>query len=153
MKEVISRSKISSDKQILRYVRFLAPAQTATISPPIGPILGQFGINIMDFCKQFNEQSKYIESDTLVLVILTLYKNKSFNFVIKSPPISFLVNEESFELEEMSIPSFIDVTSVYKIFRIKYSGFFIPEHAFMRSIFGTLRSMHISVCNDLLEVH
>src|ERR1700734_2839792 len=75
-----NKSKKSLENQVLRSVRFLVPAQNATISPPIGPILGQFGINIMDFCKQFNEKSKYIEIDTLVIVDLTLFKNKSFTF-------------------------------------------------------------------------
>jgi large subunit ribosomal protein L11 len=151
MKElsIVSKAKISSDSLIFRHVRFLVPAQAATISPPIGPILGQFGINIMDFCKQFNEQSRYIESDTLVIVSLTLYKNKSFNFVIKTPPFSFLVNEENFELEENSVPSYLNLSSLYKIFKIKKNDLNIGDVSIFRSLCGTLRSMHLKVCNDL----
>jgi large subunit ribosomal protein L11 len=151
MKElsIISRSKISLDNQILRTVRFLAPAQAATISPPIGPILGQFGINIMDFCKQFNEQSKFIESDTLVIVFLTLYKNKSFSFAIKTPPFSFLVNEENIEIEENSIPIFLNLSTLYKILKIKNYGQNIDEVSLFRSLCGSLRSMHIQLCNDI----
>ena len=57
---IVVKTKSSMENEVLRKVRFLVPAQNATISPPIGPILGQFGINIMDFCKQFNDRSKYI---------------------------------------------------------------------------------------------
>jgi large subunit ribosomal protein L11 len=145
----IVRQKVPLDAQVLRYVRFIAPAQTATISPPIGPILGQFGINIMDFCRQFNEKSKYIEVDTLVTVNLTLFKNKSFSFVIKTPPFSFLVNEENFELEEDLIPSFINLSSIYKIYKIKRYDSPLSDIALARSFFGTIRSMHVKVCFDL----
>lgn len=143
------RTKVPLEAQVLRYVRFLAPAQAATISPPIGPILGQFGINIMDFCKQFNEKSKYIEADTLVIVSLTLYKNKSFSFTIKTPPFSFLVNEENFELDENSIPLFMNLSSLYKILKIKKFDSAIADVSIMRSFIGTLRSMHVQICNDL----
>lgn len=145
------KPKISLENQILRKVRFLAPAQNATISPPIGPILGQFGINIMEFCKQFNERSKYIEQDTLVFVDLTLFKNKSFLFNIKTPPFSFLVNEENFDdVEDNNVPIFLNLSSLYKILQIKKMDSKISELSLMRSFFGTLRSMHLTVCNDLL---
>lgn len=145
---IVVKTKSSMENEVLRRVRFLVPAQNATISPPIGPILGQFGINIMDFCKQFNERSKYIEQDTLVFVDLVLFKNKSFNFSIRTPPISFLVNEESYELEENSIPAFINLSSLYKILKIKKIDNSIPDISLMRCFFGTMRAMHIRVCND-----
>lgn len=145
-----SKSKMSLENQVFRNVRFLVPAQNATISPPIGPILGQFGINIMDFCKQFNEKSKYIEIDTLVIVDLTLFKNKSFTFKIKTPPFTFLVNEENFgEVDELHVPLFIDLSSLYKILKIKKFDLFLTDISCMRSFLGTIRSMHVFVCNDL----
>jgi large subunit ribosomal protein L11 len=146
---VITKTKSSLESQILRKVRFLVPAQNATISPPIGPILGQFGINIMDFCKQFNERSKYIEQDVLVFVDLILFKNKSFVFSIRTPPVSFLVTEENYLLEEGAIPNFIDLSSLYKIMKIKKLDVRISELALMRSFFGTIRAMHLRVCNDI----
>lgn len=149
-KQIIVKPKVSLDSQILRQVRFLVPAQNATISPPIGPILGQFGINIMDFCKQFNERSKYIEQDTLVFVDLILFKNKSFIFNIRTPPFSFLVNEENFEnVAELEIPLFIDLSSLYKIMQIKKIDLSVSDMALMRSFFGTVRSMNLLVCNDI----
>jgi large subunit ribosomal protein L11 len=149
-RQIIIKPKVSLDSQILRQVRFLVPAQSATISPPIGPILGQFGINIMDFCKQFNERSKYIEQDTLVFVDLSLFKNKSFVFSIRTPPFSFLVNEESFEdVAELEIPLFIDLSSLYRIMQIKKVDLAVSDVSLMRSLFGTVRSMHLLVCNDI----
>jgi large subunit ribosomal protein L11 len=140
--------KAAKENEILRKIRFLVPAQNATISPPIGPILGQFGINIMDFCKQFNERSRYIDQDVLVLVILTLYKNKTFTFIIKTPPISFLVNEDNYFLSEDLVPKFIDLSSLYKIFQLKKFGMFQSDLASVKSMIGTVRSMHIQICKD-----
>jgi large subunit ribosomal protein L11 len=145
---VVVKTKSSMENEILRKVRFLVPAQSATISPPIGPILGQFGINIMDFCKQFNERSKYIEQDTLVFVDLTLFKNKSFNFSVRTPPVSFLINEENYELEENFIPAFINLSSLYKILKIKKIDNAASDISLMRCFFGTMRAMHVRVCND-----
>jgi large subunit ribosomal protein L11 len=146
---IIVRAKSSLESEILRRVRFLVPAQSATISPPIGPILGQFGINIMDFCKQFNERSKYIDQDVLVFVDLVLFKNKSFVFTIRTPPVSFLINEENFEIDESSVPSFINLSSLYNILKIKNLDTPISDLSLMRSFFGTMRAMHLRVCNDL----
>lgn len=149
---LIVKPKISLESQIFRSVRFLVPAQNATITPPIGPVLGQFGINIMDFCKQFNERSKYIDSDVLVTVHLVLFKNKSFVFNIRTPPCSFLINDENFEfVEELNIPLFINLSSLYKILQIKKIDTPISDLSLMRSIFGTLRSMNVLVCNDLVN--
>lgn len=148
---VIIKTKSSLESQVSRKVRFLVPAQNATISPPIGPILGQFGINIMDFCKQFNERSKYIEQDVLVFVDLTLFKNKSFVFSIRTPPLSFLITEENAELEDGSVPGFVDLSSLYKIMKIKKIDVKISDLVLMRSFFGTMRAMHLRVCNDLKQ--
>ncbi len=148
---VVIKTKSTLESQVLRTVRFLVPAQNATISPPIGPVLGQFGINIMDFCKQFNERSKYIEQDVLVFVDLTLFKNKSFIFSIRTPPLSFLITEENAELADGSVSGFIDLSSLYKIMKIKKIDVKISDLASMRSFFGTMRAMHLRVCNDLKQ--
>jgi len=146
----ITKPKVNLEQQVLRKVRFLVPAQNATISPPIGPILGQFGINIMDFCKQFNDRSKFLEQDTLVFVDLLLFKNKSFVFNIRTPPFSFLINEENFgDIEETGVPTFVNLSSLYKILQIKKIDSSVNDLSLMRSFFGTIRSMHIRVCNDL----
>jgi large subunit ribosomal protein L11 len=137
---------------LLRTIRFLVPSQNASISPPIGPILGQFGINIMDFCKQFNEISRYIDSDVLVIVILYMFKNKSFNFHIKMPSVSFLVLEDNFFIVEDQIPIFVNLSTILKILYIKkYFGVLtIEDKNIFKSLCGTIRSMHLKICNDLI---
>src|SRR5690606_26241677 len=68
-------------------------AGSATPSPPIGPALGQRGINIMEFCKAFNAQSQDIEKGTPIPVVITYYQDKSFTFVMKMPPVSYLLKQ------------------------------------------------------------
>ncbi len=141
--------------ELIRKIRFVVPSQAASISPPIGPILGQFGINIMDFCKQFNEISNYIDQDVLVLVILFLYRNKTFTFEIKTPSISFMVNEENYEnISETDVPVFINFTSLYKILLIKkYMGSFsLDDKNIFKSLCGSIKSMHIKICNDIFTL-
>ena len=136
-------------KEIETYVKLQVKGGQANPAPPIGPALGSKGVNIMEFCKQFNERSKYIEQDVLVLVDLTLFKNKSFVFNIRTPPVSFLINEENFENEENSVPTFVNLSSLYKILKVKKYDSPISDISLMRSFFGSMRAMHIRVCNDI----
>ncbi len=66
-------------------------AQEATPSPPVGPALGQHGVNIMSFCKRFNEESKHIEKGMIVPVVITIAPDKSFTFILKTPPAAVLI--------------------------------------------------------------
>ena len=79
-------------KEILGLIKLQIPAGGANPSPPVGPALGQRGINIMDFCKAFNEKTKNFMGKP-VPVIITVYKDKKFDFVIKSPPASHFIKE------------------------------------------------------------
>ena len=79
-------------KEIDGYIKLQVPAGGASPSPPVGPALGQRGINIMDFCKAFNEKTKNFMGKP-VPVIITVYKDKKFDFVIKSPPASHFIKE------------------------------------------------------------
>jgi large subunit ribosomal protein L11 len=77
-------------KKIIAQIKLHVPGAQANPAPPVGPALGQHGVNIMQFCKQFNEQTK--GRDGLILpVIITVYEDKSFTFIIKSPPSSVLL--------------------------------------------------------------
>ena len=79
-------------KKIKAFIKLYCPAGQANPSPPVGPALGQHGVNIMEFCKKFNEQSKGQEG--LVLpVVITVYEDRSFTFIIKSPPVSVLLKQ------------------------------------------------------------
>ena len=80
-------------KKIEAYVKLQVPAGSANPSPPVGPALGQHGLNIMDFCKAFNAQTQNLESGMPTPVIITVYNDKSFTFIIKTPPASILLKK------------------------------------------------------------
>jgi large subunit ribosomal protein L11 len=77
-------------KKIQSYIKLQIPAGKANPSPPVGPALGQHGVNIMDFCKAFNAQTQS-QGDTIVPVVITVYSDRSFSFITKTPPASVLL--------------------------------------------------------------
>jgi large subunit ribosomal protein L11 len=83
----------NSKKKLKNIIRLVVPAKGATMSPPIGPVLGQYGINIMEFCKQFNEKTKDFHDGVLLTVLIYQFADKTFNFVIKNFVNSFLIKE------------------------------------------------------------
>ena len=80
-------------KKVEGFVKLQVPAGQANPSPPIGPALGQRGLNIMEFCKQFNAATKSMEPGTPVPVIITVYSDRSFTFVSKTPPASYYIKK------------------------------------------------------------
>jgi large subunit ribosomal protein L11 len=80
-------------KKILGYVKLQVPAGSATPSPPIGPALGQRGVNIMGFCKEFNARTENVQKGTPLPTVITVYQDKSFTFVTKTPPATFFIKE------------------------------------------------------------
>ena len=80
-------------KKIEGYIKLQVPAGKATPSPPIGPALGQRGVNIMEFCKAFNAATQDLENGMPIPTIITVYADRSFTFVTKSPPASFLIKK------------------------------------------------------------
>ena len=80
-------------KAIEGYIKLQVPAGQASPSPPVGPALGQQGLNLMDFCNAFNAQTKNIEQGLTVPVVITVYEDKSFNFIIKTTPASILIKK------------------------------------------------------------
>jgi large subunit ribosomal protein L11 len=78
-------------KKIAGYLKLQVPAGSATPSPPIGPALGQRGINIMEFCKGFNARTQELEKGSPIPVVITYYQDKSFTFEMKTPPVSFFL--------------------------------------------------------------
>ena len=80
-------------KKIDGYIKLQVPAGTANPSPPIGPALGQRGVNIMEFCKAFNAATQDLEKSMPIPTIITVYADRSFTFVTKSPPASFLIKK------------------------------------------------------------
>ncbi|WP_293680109.1 50S ribosomal protein L11 [uncultured Phenylobacterium sp.] len=80
-------------KKILGYIKLQVPAGAATPSPPIGPALGQRGVNIMGFCKEFNARTEKEAKGTPLPTVITVYQDKSFTFVTKTPPASFFIKQ------------------------------------------------------------
>jgi large subunit ribosomal protein L11 len=80
-------------KKILGYVKLQVPAGSATPSPPIGPALGQRGVNIMGFCKEFNARTGDMPKGTPLPTVITVYQDKSFTFITKTPPATFFLKE------------------------------------------------------------
>src|SRR5246500_5831785 len=80
-------------KKITGYVKLQVPAGAANPSPPIGPALGQRGLNIMEFCKAFNAQTQKMEKNTPIPVVITTYQDRSFTFELKTPPASYFLKK------------------------------------------------------------
>ncbi|MCB5230706.1 MAG: 50S ribosomal protein L11 [Candidatus Cloacimonas sp.] len=137
-------------KNVVSVVKLQLPAGKATPAPPVGPALGQAGISIPDFCKQFNDRSK--DSPGMIFpVVIYVYKNKSFSFEIKTPPASVLIRKEASLAKGSSEPNktkvgVITKDQVKKIAEIKMKDLnaFTIESA-MRMVEGTARSMGVTV--------
>jgi len=80
-------------KEILGLIKLQIPAGGANPSPPVGPALGQRGLNIMDFCKAFNEKTKDLEKGAPIPVVITAYKDRTFEFITKLPPVSYYLKK------------------------------------------------------------
>jgi large subunit ribosomal protein L11 len=80
-------------KKVNGYIKLQVPAGSANPSPPIGPALGQQGVNIMEFCKQFNAQTQKLEKGLPIPVVITVYSDRSFTFIMKTPPASVLIRK------------------------------------------------------------
>jgi large subunit ribosomal protein L11 len=80
-------------KKVTGYIKLQIPAGQANPSPPVGPALGQQGVNIMEFCKQFNAQTASLEKGLATPVVITVYSDRSFTFIMKTPPASVLIRK------------------------------------------------------------
>ncbi len=80
-------------KEFLTQVKLQVPAGSANPAPPVGPALGQHGLNIQDFCKQFNDKTKNVEKGLVLPVVINIYKDRSFDFIVKSTPAAILLKK------------------------------------------------------------
>ena len=80
-------------KKIKTQIKLQIPAGAANPAPPVGPALGQHGVNIMDFCKQFNERTKAMEAGMIIPAVITVFDDRSFTFITKMPPVSALLKK------------------------------------------------------------
>lgn len=138
-------------KKIEGYIKLQVPAQSANPSPPVGPALGQHGVNIMEFCKAFNAQTQDVEKDMKVPVVITVYSDKSFTFIVKTPPASTLILKTTGIKKGSSVPHTDKVGSITRaqleeIANIKMADLNANDlDAAVQIIAGTARAMGIKV--------
>ena len=136
-------------KKIQAYVKLQVPAGQANPSPPVGPALGQHGVNIMEFCKTFNAQTKNLEPGLPTPVIITVYSDRSFTFITKAPPASVLLRKSLGISKGSSTPNTSKVGRITRaqleeIARTKAPDLTAADlEAAVRTIAGTARSMGI----------
>ncbi|MDG1709142.1 MAG: 50S ribosomal protein L11 [Emcibacteraceae bacterium] len=138
-------------KKIDGYIKLQVPAGVANPSPPIGPALGQRGVNIMEFCKAFNAKTQDMEKNMPIPTTITVYADRSFTFIIKTPPASFLIKKAAKLKSASSLPGrevagSVTNAQVQEIADSKMVDLNAntPEAAF-QIIAGTARSMGIEV--------
>jgi large subunit ribosomal protein L11 len=138
-------------KKVNGYVKLQVPAGQANPSPPIGPALGQQGVNIMEFCKQFNAQTQNVEKGLPIPVVITVYSDRSFTFIMKTPPASVLIRK-SIGIEKGSgTPNTAKVGKISRkqleeIAKTKTPDLTAADlDAAVRTIAGSARSMGVEV--------
>jgi large subunit ribosomal protein L11 len=138
-------------KKVQGYVKLQVPAGQANPSPPIGPALGQQGVNIMEFCKQFNAQTQQLEKGLPIPVVITVYSDRSFTFIMKTPPASVLIRK-SIGIEKGSgTPNTAKVGKISRkqleeIAKTKTPDLTAADlDAAVRTIAGSARSMGVEV--------
>ena len=138
-------------KKIVGFIKLQVPAGKANPSPPIGPALGQRGLNIMEFCKAFNAQTQGMEPGLVLPVVITAFADKSFTFVLKSPPASVLI-KKTLKLDKGSPKPHVDKVGkltraqAEEIAKTKIKDLTGADlDAAVRTVAGTARSMGITV--------
>jgi large subunit ribosomal protein L11 len=141
-------------KRVLGFIKLQIPGGQANPAPPVGPALGQHGVNIMDFCKQFNSKTQK-QAGTLTPVEITVYADRSFSFITKTPPTSFLIMkaaglEKGSDRPQADKVATLSVAQVREIARAKMPDLNTDNVvSAMRMVSGTARSMGITVDGEL----
>ena len=137
-------------KRVLGFIKLQIPAGQANPAPPVGPALGQHGVNIMDFCKQFNSKTQK-QAGTLTPVEITVYADRSFSFITKTPPTSFLIMkaaglEKGSDRPQADKVATLSAAQIREIAQAKMPDLNTNSVASaMRMVSGTARSMGITV--------
>lgn len=137
-------------KKVTAVIKLQVPAGQANPSPPIGPALGQYGVNIMEFCKVFNEKTKGQEG-TIIPVVITVYQDRSFTFVTKTPPASVLLKKAAQIVKGSGDPGKEKVAKVSRsqieeIARLKFPDLNASDlSGAIKTIEGTARSMGVEI--------
>lgn len=138
-------------KKITGYIKLQIPAGKANPSPPVGPALGQRGVNIMEFCKAFNAETQSMEAGMPIPVVITVYTDRSFTFVTKTPPASYLLKKAAGIKSGSGRPNTNKVGKVTQkqleeIYELKKADLTAADaEAGIKTIAGSARSMGIKV--------
>ncbi len=138
-------------KKVVGYIKLQVPAGKANPSPPIGPALGQRGLNIMEFCKAFNAQTQKMEPGLPIPVVITAFADKSFTFIMKTPPASILIKKAAKVEKGSKIPHTDKVGKLTRAQAEEIAKTKMPDltaadlDAAVRTIAGSARSMGIDV--------
>ena len=139
-------------KKITGYIKLQLPAGEATPAPPVGPALGQHGVNIMEFVKQFNAKSvTQVEKGTILPVVITVYGDRSFSFILKTPPAAVLIKKKLGLEKGSAVPNKQKVGKITKAQLAEIAKVKMPDltagnlEAAIRSIAGSARSMGVEV--------
>jgi large subunit ribosomal protein L11 len=137
-------------KKVIGQIKLQIPAGQANPAPPVGPALGQHGVNIMGFCKEFNARTKE-QPGMIIPVVITVFQDKSFTFITKSPPAAVLLKKAAGIASGSKVPNKEKVgkvtrKQVLEIVKLKASDLnAVSEEAAIRVIAGTARSMGLDV--------
>ena len=138
-------------KKIQAYIKLQVKAQEANPSPPVGPALGQHGVNIMEFCKAFNAQTQNVEKGLPVPVVITVYSDRSFTFIMKTPPAAILLKKAAGIQSGSGRPNTEKVGTVTRAQLEEIAKTKEPDltaaslDAAVRTIAGSARSMGLNV--------
>lgn len=138
-------------KKVEAYIKLQVKAGQANPSPPVGPALGQHGVNIMEFCKAFNAQTQSVEAGLPIPVVITVYNDRSFTFITKTPPASVLLLKEAGLKSGSSAPGRDVAGTVTRDHLLAVAKIKMPdltaadEDAAIRTIAGSARSMGLNV--------
>jgi len=138
-------------KKVTGYIKLQVPAGKANPSPPVGPALGQHGVNIMEFCKAFNAETQSVEAGLPIPVVITVYSDRSFTFITKTPPAAVLLRKAAGVPKGSGTPNTSKVGKVNRAQLEEIATTKMPDltaadmDAAVRTIAGTARSMGIDV--------
>jgi len=138
-------------KKVTGYIKLQVPAGQANPSPPVGPALGQHGVNIMEFCKAFNAQTQSMEQGLPIPVVITVYADRSFTFISKTPPAAVLLRKAAGVKSGSGTPNTKKVGKVSRAQLEEIATTKMPDltaadmDAAVRTVAGTARSMGIEV--------
>ncbi|MEE2784769.1 MAG: 50S ribosomal protein L11 [Pseudomonadota bacterium] len=138
-------------KKVEAYIKLQVPAGQANPSPPVGPALGQQGVNIMDFCKTFNAQTQSMEQGLPIPVVITVYSDRSFTFITKTPPAAILLKKAAKIEKGSPTPNTEKVAKVTRAQLEEIATIKMPDltaadmNAAVRTIAGTARASGIDV--------